>query len=111
MDQALLEDEPLAVEVSAIEFLYFDGFEWLDSWDSDQQGGLPPAVQISLALTPEKMPEEDNLAWSAVDFQQLVDDGRYPIYRLVVPLQGAQGGSSSEDEYSDDSFGDMGELF
>ena len=46
------ELEPIAPEVMAIEFLYFDGEEWFEEWDSDALGGLPVAVQIGIAIEP-----------------------------------------------------------
>jgi hypothetical protein len=43
--------KPIAPEVESIQFAYYDGTEWLSSWDSTQNGGLPLAVQITLAIT------------------------------------------------------------
>ncbi|MGW8257713.1 MAG: hypothetical protein ACWGMZ_09535 [Thermoguttaceae bacterium] len=42
---------PLAPEVESIEFRYFDGVDWWDSWDSISQSSLPRAVLISLWIT------------------------------------------------------------
>lgn len=47
IDQEL---EPVAPEVAAIEFAYFDGSEWTDTWDSDLEGTLPKAVEVVLYL-------------------------------------------------------------
>lgn len=44
------EGEVLAPEVVGIEFLYFDGIEWLMEWDSEAEGRLPMAVQVTLAV-------------------------------------------------------------
>jgi hypothetical protein len=41
----------LAPEVVAIQFRYFDGAQWYDAWDSQQQAGLPTAVEITLSLS------------------------------------------------------------
>jgi hypothetical protein len=41
----------LAPEVSRLEFRYFDGSQWLTEWDSQQNGGLPLAVEITLGIT------------------------------------------------------------
>jgi prepilin-type N-terminal cleavage/methylation domain-containing protein len=43
--------EPFAPEVEAVQFRYYDGSQWLDQWDSISEGGLPQAVEISLAVT------------------------------------------------------------
>lgn len=41
----------IAPEVSALQFQYFDGTQWLPDWDSEQQGGLPVAVQIAVSIS------------------------------------------------------------
>lgn len=41
----------LAPEVVAIQFRYFDGAQWYDAWDSQQQAGLPTAVEITLSIS------------------------------------------------------------
>ncbi len=63
-----LDDQwkPIAPEVTAIEFLYFDGTEWVESWDSNESGGLPVAVHVSLVVT-----REENLG----KFSVLLDSG------------------------------------
>ena len=43
----------LAPEVTAIEFRYFDGQQWLLQWDSEVEGGLPIAVEIALSIAPD----------------------------------------------------------
>ncbi|MGL4943650.1 MAG: prepilin-type N-terminal cleavage/methylation domain-containing protein [Thermoguttaceae bacterium] len=50
------EDELLASEVEAIEFLYFDpnagqegtAGDWVEEWDMDELGALPKAVKVTL---------------------------------------------------------------
>jgi hypothetical protein len=41
----------IAPEIESLQFAYYDGTQWLTSWDSTQNGGLPVAVQITLAIT------------------------------------------------------------
>ena len=43
--------ELLAPEVISITFRYFDGTQWVESWDSYQQGGLPVAIEVTIVLT------------------------------------------------------------
>jgi hypothetical protein len=45
--------EVIAPEVMSIEFQYFDGTEWLYEWDSQEEGGLPVAVKITVLLVPD----------------------------------------------------------
>ena len=94
--QDLSEDVPEAPEVVAIRFKYFDGAEWVDSWDTEQQGALPVAVEVSLALEPADAPEDESATWTTTDFEQLVNGGEHPIYRLIVHLPTAQAASESE---------------
>ncbi len=42
--------EILAPEVSLIQFRYFDGFVWLEEWDSEAMGCLPMAVDVIIAI-------------------------------------------------------------
>lgn len=44
----------LAPEVSLLNFRYFDGMAWLESWDSDASGRVPRAVEIMIAFQPAK---------------------------------------------------------
>lgn len=44
-----VEEEPLITGLASFEVRYFDGYEWLEEWDSELQGGvMPQAVKISL---------------------------------------------------------------
>lgn len=43
----------LAPEVTAMELSYFDGMQWMTEWNSEEMGGLPLAVRITLSLRPE----------------------------------------------------------
>jgi hypothetical protein len=62
----------LASEVKSIEFLYFDGSDWLDYWDSSVQGSLPSAVEITLKIS--RPPKKND---------PTPDPG---VYRLVVSI-------------------------
>ena len=44
------KDRLLAPEVQSIEFMYWDGYEWLPEWDSDVMEGIPIAVQVLLTM-------------------------------------------------------------
>jgi len=46
--------ELVASEVAEIGFRYFDGQNWFDAWDSEEEGGFPTAVQISLIVDPQR---------------------------------------------------------
>ena len=40
----------LAPEVTALQFRYFDGAEWLSAWDSSVSGALPRAVEVLIEI-------------------------------------------------------------
>lgn len=47
--------EILAPEVSILQFRYFDGYEWIEEWDSEAMGGLPMAVDVIIAIRDHDM--------------------------------------------------------
>ena len=42
----------LAEEVAGLSFEYFDGFDWLDAWDSLEMAALPTAIRITIEFHP-----------------------------------------------------------
>ncbi|QDU37743.1 Pseudopilin GspJ [Maioricimonas rarisocia] len=42
----------LAPEVVYLQFRYFDGIDWWDVWDSQTEGRLPRAIEVTLGLRP-----------------------------------------------------------
>ena len=61
-------------QVVFLQFTYFDGFDWLDSWDSSLDGGLPMAVNISIAVVSESEAADVDLNSLSTDslFEQTV---------------------------------------
>lgn len=47
-------------EILSLEFAFFDGASWLEMWDSEEQGGLPKAIEASLTLRLDR-PQETEL--------------------------------------------------
>jgi len=45
------DDQFLASGIESLNFSYFDGANWLDTWDDTTQTNLPIAVRVSLQLT------------------------------------------------------------
>ncbi|MBI1900684.1 MAG: hypothetical protein HYS13_06180 [Planctomycetia bacterium] len=80
----------LAPEVTALEFRYFDGKEWLTEWDSQQLGGLPMAVEIVIVVDRTVLQQQPGLLAANPEITQgdTLSDPR--LYRLVVQLPGAQ---------------------
>jgi hypothetical protein len=67
----------IASEVIAVEFRYFDGSEFQSSWDSDEMGGFPRAVEIAIVVDPQRSVRESG------EVMQLADA---KAYRSVVYL-------------------------
>jgi len=83
---ATTDADLVAEEVQSLQFRYFDGTEWLDTWDGTQTGsdaltpiGPPLAIEITLGIV---VPSGDNSAWGQPSFK---------LYRHVVPILTADG--------------------
>jgi len=100
---------PLAPEVNAIQFSYFDGTDWYQEWDSSSQGKLPTAVQVTIAITPVRRNNNAGpLSW--LNSSAALDSEPDPahMYCLLVQLPGAQpprtyGSSGSSDQSEEES--------
>jgi prepilin-type N-terminal cleavage/methylation domain-containing protein len=79
----------IAPEVVAIEFAYWDGLEWLDSWDSASSGTLPSAIGITLSIDTETSVENRTLSGQlqqAVTTGQSADVSQPVQVRYVIAL-------------------------
>lgn len=83
-----LEFEPIAPEVAAVEFQYFDGQQWYDTWDCQEAQGLPVAVQVTLYLYPAEL-RRGGLAWLESTSPYL-DSSNFVAYSLLVRLPGSE---------------------
>lgn len=58
-------EQLLSDQVVGLEFNYHDGYDWTDSWDSEEMGGLPIAVQITVTIADpgddQSVISEDNI--------------------------------------------------
>jgi len=111
LEELDLESIPLAPEVAAIEFAYYDGTEWAEYWDSDERGGLPVAVQIALVL---RAPPRGGGSASGqiLSGPGPVTEVEPIVYRLLVHLPVAQPGSGEDtSELEGESMGESGADF
>ena len=46
----LAGEQLMSDRVVGLEFAYHDGFDWIGSWDSELDGGLPIAVQVTVTI-------------------------------------------------------------
>jgi type II secretory pathway pseudopilin PulG len=85
-------EDVIASEVEAIQFSYYDGYTWYDTWDSTQNDGLPLAVQITLSISrPAKK------------------SGEIPVpgvYSLIVNLPTAKSSSTTDTSSSSSTSSD-----
>ncbi|MDZ4820549.1 MAG: type II secretion system protein GspJ [Planctomycetota bacterium] len=75
----LAETEMLANEVVGLTFRYLNGQQWFTEWNSETQGGLPAAVEITITLAPLDGTAQSQHAIPSID----------DVYRLVVSLPNA----------------------
>ena len=71
----------IASEIAQIGFRYFDGTEWQSEWDSAENGGFPPAIEITLIIDPSRT-SADNTTYSFAGF----DAQTMETYTQVVHL-------------------------
>lgn len=90
----------IAPEVVAIEFRYFDGLLWIDFWDSDQNGSLPIAIEITLTIRPVGSPS-DGLQPETEDLATYRHLVRLPMANLATEDETVD---DSEDEFAADEF-------
>lgn len=92
MDQLLRTGDLVAPEVVSIEFSYFDGTQWLTSWDSSTQS-MPWLIQITLAMQSARGEKKSPFTpGTPISLIPLEDRQAYGIevYDLVVAIPGAQ---------------------
>jgi len=91
-------------EVVRLEFRYFDGSGWSDTWDSLQRGSLPVAVEVTLQVKPFEepdavvdvapQPEQTELDAEGLDAVDATtsqsDTAHLPVHRLVIDLPGSR---------------------
>ena len=85
-EQLRKSDELLAPEVIAIEFRYFDGYEWLPQWDSDSYQALPLAIEVLLTLKSSSPYHSGGVVNTFYTDDSLGDQTSAVTYRLVVRL-------------------------
>lgn len=85
-EQLQKSDQLLAPEVVAIEFRYFDGYEWLGDWDSDSYQALPLAVEVLLTLKSSSPYHSGGVVNAFYSDDSLGEQTSAVTYRLVVRL-------------------------
>ena len=46
--------ELVASEIAEVGFRYFDGNDWTEQWDSEEEGGFPTAIEIFIVVDPAR---------------------------------------------------------
>lgn len=77
----------LAPEVSMLQFRYFDGFQWVEEWDSEAMGCLPMAVDVIVAIRDHEMTQAmltGDLSLVPADDEAMDQFGQ--IFRRVIRI-------------------------
>ena len=75
----------LAQEVTSLQFQYFDGTEWLPEWNSDDQSGLPLAIEVQLTIaSPQTVTQSAGTGFVPSSLATGESTGK--VYRMVVHL-------------------------
>jgi hypothetical protein len=108
LEQIETAEEPLAPEVTDLAFQYFDGYQWTDSWDSEQMQGLPVAVEIALMLNPASSEADQSSGWLSSVESSASSNVEPMAFRLVVHLPAAEPATQSEgtEEFPEEETGD-----
>ncbi len=102
LDQLEQGLEPIAPEVTAVEFRYYDGTEWLETWDSQEEDGFPLAVEITLMIA-RKQHKPGLFASLGAESSTSSEELESVIYRLIVQLPAAKQADSSESSSSQET--------
>jgi type II secretion system protein J len=98
-----LEVQELAPEVIGLNFAYYDGETWQDSWDSTVSESLPLAVKVQIRLKSAALAAEGA---GEEDADESEETGAEDAFFLVIPIpQAAQG----EEEQGKGSAGGQGQ--
>ncbi|HAC92607.1 MAG TPA: hypothetical protein DCF63_18545 [Planctomycetaceae bacterium] len=91
-NQLMTTGQLIAPEVVSLEFTFFDGSQWVNQWDSMQQG-LPALINITLALQSAADSQAGALqagaSLSALSSDQINAAG-ITVYELTVAIPGSQ---------------------
>jgi hypothetical protein len=84
----------LAPEVTQLQFIYFDGATAIDTWDMQERGTMPTAVEVRIWIAPDAIEAEE----SAVPLQPR-------LYRQTVdlPLALASGATTTSTTSEEES--------
>lgn len=107
IEQLANQGEMLAPEVTALEFRYFDGIEWLTEWDSEVRQGLPVAVAIAVEISgdPADSAETQRSLLEPLLPGETQTSSR-ALYQLVVHLPAAEPTSADTLRFPDETMMD-----
>lgn len=83
--------ELVAGEIAELQFRYFDGADWQTTWDSEEAGGFPVAIEITLVLDPSRIDGGPNYSYGGFDGAEMES------YRSVVHLPAAEQTAEEEE--------------
>lgn len=72
----------IAPEVASLQFRYFDGLQWVDTWDSTAMNALPLAIEVTIGYREPPDKDADKLA----DLTGAVRIGQTVRHVIAVPM-------------------------
>ncbi len=88
----------IASEVAALQFRYFSGEEWLDAWDSDEQGGLPLAVEAEILMADPTLADSPSFLGNTTQAKSAPAQ----TFRMVIPIPVAKPGANLPPETTEE---------
>ena len=93
--------ELIAPEVVEIKFRYFDGTDWQDEWESEEQNGFPPAIEIVVTMDPQRAldPRQAQAGRNPEELEVLRSVVYLPVAEILPEenlLQGVEEGGESD---------------
>ena len=99
-DMLLTAGDVVAPEVVSIEFMYFDGLEWLTEWDSEQMKALPMAVKVMIVMrNSQAKPATTSLLGSLTGPEADLENNM--VFEQVVALPMAKPAPVESSEFSE----------
>lgn len=110
LEDLTTQGEMLAMEVTGLEFRYYDGAEWLTEWNSEDRQGLPVAVAIAVEIGGDASSSADDTsggslleptiaAATASPADQAATATNRLLYRLVVHLPASEPTSADSERF------------
>jgi hypothetical protein len=73
----------ISPEIAEVAFRYFDGSDWQTSWNSEDSGGFPTAIEITIVIDPART-AKNNLTYAYRGFDALTMETSRTVVHLPL---------------------------